>query len=84
MDKEKELAKAEVIDSYRLFPRFMWIIVAFCYFWFAYNAFTWIIAMPVLNELAIGFVGVTLTTLGGVLTLVTNKYFETGRKWKND
>ena len=86
MDKEKWLVWAELIDCYRIFPRLMWLIVAFGYFWFSYDLYTWIKGMEVLSEVAVMFAGGTISALGGVLMLVTNKYFDSGTDWskKND
>jgi len=84
MNKIDHLDIAEIIDAYRIIPRIMWFFAMGAYFWFAYDSYMWIKSMENVSDTSTAFVGLTLTTLGGVVTLITNKYFETGRKWKHD
>jgi len=85
MDKQTWLDIAEVIDAHRVFPKTILILVLSGYGVLTYDTYFWVkeiyIQTSTIPTSVALFSGGVVTALGGVLTLLINKYFEGGRKW---
>jgi len=85
MNKQAWLDIAEVIDAHRIIPKLILVLAFFGYGMYAYDSYIWVKEIyKTTNDIptsVAAFAGGTLSALGGVLTLMVNKYFEGGRKW---
>ncbi len=83
MNKQKWLHIAEIIDSYRVFPR---LFLMACFWWTAVvtnDLMKWYMAMPKEERgiEASGFASVVFLTIFGFLKLVYDTYSKNGRNW---
>lgn len=85
MNKEAGLHWAELIDSWRVFPR---LFLAACFFWtvdMSYVLLHWYMKLPK-DERGIeasGFASVAFLAVLGFLKLVYETYARTGRDWND-
>ena len=88
MNKQEWLDLAEVLDAHRVFPKVIMVLCYVAYGVFSYDSYVWIKdiyeATKGVPTSVATFAGATLSALGGVLTMLTNKYFEGGRRWTNN
>lgn len=85
MNKQRLLDWAELIDSYRIYPR---LFLACCFFWtvgISHMLLHWYMAMPKEERgiEASGFASVVFLTIFGFLKLVYQTYSDAGRDWSN-
>lgn len=85
MNKLFWLHLAEVVDAWRVVPRLLVLVCVVGYTLYFVDSYLWIKEIYEAKETVpgsvAGYVGGTLSALGGVLTLLINKYFSSGRKW---
>lgn len=84
MNKQNWLDIAEVADALRLMPR---LILAGCYigfFCYVYWVTGMYFATPNPGVEITAFVTVIIPAITGIISAMTNKYFQTGRKWGGD
>jgi len=85
MNKQGWLDIAEVIDAHRIFPKLILGLTFIGYGMLTYDMYFWVkdiyIQTSTIPTSVALFSGGVVTALGGVLTLLINKYFEGGRKW---
>lgn len=85
MNKIFWLNLAEIIDSYRVVPRLILVLTMIGYCWFTLDTYEWIKSIyettNTIPTAVAAYAGGTISALGGVLTLVINKYFSGGRDW---
>lgn len=84
MNKQNWLDIAEVADALRLMPR---LILAGCYICFFYYVY-WVTGLyfitPNPGVEITAFVTIVIPALTGIISAMTNKYFQTGRNWEKD
>ena len=85
MNKQKWLDLAEILDAYRIIPRLILVFLYIAYLWFSIDTYMWVkhiyeITKTIPNSVA-AFSAATMSALGTVIGIVTNKYFDSGRKW---
>jgi len=86
MDKQKWLDLAEVVDAHRFVPKLILILAFTGYGMLTYDTYFWVKGIyaetkDIPASVAM-FAGGVVSSLGGVLTMLVNKYFEGGRKWE--
>ena len=86
MSKQAWLDAAEVIDAHRFIPKLILVLVFVGYGMLTYDMYIWVKGIYEATKDIPGsvaaFAGGTLSGLGGVFTLLVNKYFEGGRRWE--
>lgn len=86
MDKQTWLNIAEIIDAHRFMPKMILVLAFVGYGMLTYDTYFWVKEIyeqtkGIPTSVAL-FAGGVVSSLGGVLTLLVNKYFEGGRKWE--
>jgi hypothetical protein len=78
---------AEVIDAYRVFPRFFLLLFFFGYCWLMKQSWDWYMTIDY-NSIGTGnlaaltaFPAVLLTGIGGMFTSMYKNYQESGMDW---
>lgn len=86
MNKQAWLDIAEVIDAHRIVPKLILTLAFVGYGMFTYDTYFWIKEIYAQTKdvpiSVAAFAGGTLSSLGGVLTMLVNKYFDGGRQWR--
>lgn len=80
--KENWLTFAEIIDALRIIPRAILVALYSFYVWYIKWTTLWYFSLPDPQASETVFITGTITALGTMVTFFTNKYIETGRKWK--
>jgi len=83
--KQRWLNLAEVIDAFRIVPRTLTLGAAGGYTAYFYDSVQWVRGIyeatgSIPPEVAT-YAGGTVSALGLILTLLINKYFDSGRRW---
>jgi hypothetical protein len=83
VNKQRALDWAELIDSYRIYPR---LFLAACFFWtveITHILLNWYMSLPKEERglEASGFASVVFVTAFGFLKLVYQTYSDAGRDW---
>ena len=85
MNKKTWLDFAEILDAWRIVPRLILLFTMASYCWFTLDTYEWIKGIYLTTNTVpvsvAAYAGGTISTLGGVLTLIINKYFSGGRDW---
>lgn len=85
MTKQDWLDIAEVIDAHRVIPKLILVAAFTGYGVLTYDSYLWVKSIyETTGDVPIAvaaFAGGVVSSLGGVLTLLVNKYFGGGRKW---
>jgi hypothetical protein len=86
VNKQAWLDVAEIMDAHRIIPKIIILTVFIGYGMLTYDTYFWIkeiyIKTGEIPATVSAYAGGTISALGMVLTLMVNKYFEGGRKWK--
>lgn len=86
MTKQEWLDVAEVVDAHRIFPKLMLMLVFIGYGMLTYDTYFWVKGVygqtSNIPTAVAAFAFGVVSSLGGVLTLIVNKYFDGGRKWE--
>jgi len=85
--QDRSLRMAEVIDSYRIFPRTFLTAFFGGYCWLMVQSWQWYMSLPLKDFDAAQLAAVTvfpvtlLTALGGMFTSMYKHYQDSGRNW---
>lgn len=86
MTKQDWLDVAEVLDAHRVFPKIILALVFTGYGVLTYDSYVWVKDIYMQTKdipvVVAAFTGGVVSSLGGVLALLVNRYFEGGRKWE--
>ena len=85
MNKQFWLDIAEIVDAHRVIPKTILFMTMWGYTWFVMDSYEWVKGIYVVKgeipTAVAAYAGGTISALGGVLTLLINKYFSGGRNW---
>jgi len=88
MSRQAWLTVAEVVDAHRIFPKLILALAFAGYGMLTLDTYLWVKGIYAETQnvpvTIVAFAGGVVSSLGGVLTLLVNKYFEGGRKWTNN
>jgi len=81
MNKQEWLDIAEILDAMRVVPRVLmalaWTLFSI-YIWWTTG---WYFGLETPSAWDMGFISSTISALGAALASLTNRYFDSGRKW---